>query len=97
MFKEFFGYVIPHEDINREDMAEKVLLSDNWDKYKDREIFANSNSQIEKFLEDRAHSDSWEYSDDITEEELDQALFEATYTKEIVESDEYKSIGYINI
>ena len=44
-----------------------------------------------EFLEDKTHKDSFEVSDDLTEEQLDQALFEASYMKHDIENDEFKS------
>ncbi len=53
---------------------------------------SNAQADLLDFLEDTTYHDSFETSDDLTEEKLDQAIFESTYMKPDIETDEFKSI-----
>lgn len=90
-FDNFTGYVYPYKDYNNEEMAERIFKRTNFVKYIERQNLTDSEKDTLRFLEDTTEKDSFAPSDDITEEELDQAIFEASYIKPIHESDEYKS------
>lgn len=44
-----------------------------------------------EFIEEKAERDTFEVSDDLTEDEVDQAIFESLYSKPDNETDEFKS------
>jgi len=96
-FDNFTGYVYPYKDYDNEEMAERIPKRTNFLKYVDRQHGAtDSEKDILRFLEDTTETESFAPSDDVTEEELDQALFESTYMKPVHETEEYKSnFGFI--
>jgi hypothetical protein len=86
-----FDYIVPSIDYKNEELKSKVLFRSNFHKYIDSIDLQDSSKEKIRFLEDKTYHDSFDVSDDITEEELDQAVFESTYHKPIFESDEYRS------
>jgi len=93
-FENFTGYIIPEKDINNEDLAERIPTRTNFLKYVERQHFKSTDKQTIEFLEDTTERESFAPSDDPTEEELDQAIFEASYSKPVHETEEYKSKKY---
>lgn len=90
-FRENEGIFIPYLDKNNEERAEKIKKRSNNVKYYDSwSEFRDGDLELVEFLEDKTHFDSFQVSDDLTEEQLDQALFEASYAKPDFESDEFK-------
>ena len=85
-------YIVPSIDYKNEELKSKVLFRNNFHKYLDSISMDDSEKEKLIFLEDKTYHDSFDVSDDVTEEELDQAVFESTYYKPIYESDEYRSI-----
>lgn len=90
-YENLTGYIRPYKDINNEDLLERIPTRTEFLKYVDRQHFKSTDKQITEFLEDTTERESFAPSDDPTEEELDQAIFEASYSKPVHESDEYKS------
>lgn len=86
-----FDYIIPYVDYKNEELKSKVLFRNNFHKYLDSISLEDSHMEKVRFLEDKTYSDSFDISDDVTEEELDQAVFESSYYKPVTESDEYRS------
>lgn len=52
----------------------------------------SSEKEMLEFIETRAEKDTFEISDDLTEDKIDQAIFESAYSKPDEETDEFKSI-----
>ena len=90
-FDNFTGYVYPYKDYDNEEMAERIPKRTNFVKYVERQKETDSEMDTLRFLEDTSEKESFAPSDDLTEEELDQAIFESTYMKPVHETDEYKS------
>ena len=90
-YENFTGYITPYKDILNEDLAERVPTRTNFLKYADRSIHKSEDKQTLEFLEETTERESFAPSDDPTEEELDQAIFEASYSKPVHETEEYKS------
>lgn len=93
-YENFTGYINPEKDINNEELAERIPRRTNFLKYVERQKFKSTDKQTIEFLENTTERESFAPSDDPTEEELDQAIFEASYSKPIHETDEYKSKKY---
>ncbi len=90
-FENFTGYIQPEKDMDNEELAERIPKRTNFLKYVERQHFKSTDKQTLEFLENTTERESFAPSDDPTEEELDQAIFEASYSKPIHETDEYKS------
>lgn len=90
-FDNFTGYIYPYKDYDNEELAERIPKRTNFLKYVERQKLTDSEMDTLRFLEDTTEKESFAPSDDLTEEELDQAIFESTYMKPIHETDEYKS------
>lgn len=89
--KELF--VIPHLERNNEDIQERLFKRKPLQSFKDREcLYSNEMEEMRKFVNFRLEQDTSKISDDDTENEINQAVFEAQYTKPVEESDEYKSL-----
>jgi hypothetical protein len=86
-----FDYIVPSIDYKNEELKSKVLFRNNFHKYLDSISLEDSEMEKVRFLEDKTYTDSFDISDDVTEEELDQAVFESSYYKPVLESDEYRS------
>ena len=91
-YDNFTGYIYPYKDYDNEELAERIPKRTNFLKYVERQKLTDSEMDTLRFLEDTAEKESFAPSDDLTEEELDQAIFESTYMKPVHETDEYKSI-----
>merc|ERR1712032_426114 len=79
--------------MGNEDLAERIPTRTDFLKYVERSNFQSTEKQTIEFLEDTTQRESFAPSDDPTEEELDQAIFEASYSKPVHETDEYKKIS----
>jgi hypothetical protein len=88
-------YIIPSIDYKNEELKSKVLRRSNYKRYLDNFIIRDSDMEKLEFLENKTMQDSYQVSEDITEEELDQAIFESTYAKPPFESDEIRGNLFI--
>jgi hypothetical protein len=93
-FEDKCGYVVPQEDYKNEELKQKVLLRSNYHRFVDSIELKNSQKAKLEFLENKTMDDSYAMSDDLTEEDLDQALFEASYSKPIWETEEFRGICF---
>lgn len=82
--------IYPYKDADDEELGEKVFRRAPINKHIDSIDIRDSQKEVLQFLETKTEEDSFEVSDDITEDQLDQALFEASYSKPPYESDEYR-------
>jgi hypothetical protein len=92
--KKFEGRVDNEKDINNEELAEKVVRASPREIYNFKDRLIDEEYEILKFLEDKTEEESYGKSDDVTEEDLDQALFEASFNKLNFVDEEVKSISY---
>lgn len=90
-YENLTGYVYPYKDYDNEEMAERISKRTNFLKYVERQHLTDSEMDTLRFLEDSTEKESFAPSDDLTEEELDQAIFESSYMKPVHETEEYKS------
>lgn len=90
-FEDMETRVIPYLDENNEEYADKIFMRDNLNIHHDDQKLRDSDALMLEFLEKRTEEDSFDVSDDVTEEQLDQAIFEASYSKPNLETDEYRS------
>ena len=90
-YDNFTGYITPHKDMENEDLLERIPTRTDFIKYIERQNLTSTDKQTREFLENTTERDSFAPSDDPTEEELDQAIFEASYSKPVHETNEYKS------
>jgi len=90
-YDNFTGYIYPYKDYNNEELADRIPKRTNFLKYVERQHLTDSEMDTIRFLEDTSEKESFAPSDDMTEEELDQAIFESTYMKPVHETEEYKS------
>lgn len=89
---EFNTKVHPAIDSYNEDKAEKVRRKSNRYKYFERDEIISSDREIREFLEKTTEEELEESKPkSITEELIDQALFEAQYIKKGVDNNELKS------
>lgn len=86
------SYIDNVKDANNEDLADRILRTSNFKKYTQNYVTSDEDKDLIEFLENQTEKDTFGVSDDVTEEDLDQAVFEAQYAKPTRESDEYKSI-----
>jgi hypothetical protein len=89
-FADRIGYVVPYIDYKNEELKQRVLFRSNFHRFLDNHKVRDSDKEKLEFLEYKSMEDSYAISDDVTEEELDQALFESTYNKPYWESEEYR-------
>ena len=89
-FADRVGYVVPYLDYKNEELKQRVLFRSNYHRFLNNLKLRDSDKEKLEFLENKSMDDSYAISDDVTEEELDQALFESTYSKPIFETDEYR-------
>lgn len=88
------GFLVPHLERNNEEAQEKIFKPNPSRMFDDRKkLYSNEMVQIEEFVNRRVEQDSLKESEDVTEEEFNQALYEAQYQKPIDDSDEYKRLG----
>lgn len=85
-------YINNDTDSKNDDFADKILRRSNFRKYVDKIETKDEDKALIEFFENKTEEDLLAPSDDITEDELDQAFFEATYSKPVRETDEFKSI-----
>lgn len=90
-FDNLTGYIYPYKDYYNEELAERIPKRTNFLKYVERQHLTDSEKDTLRFLEDTTEKESFAPSDDLTEEELDQAIFESSFMKPVHESEEYKS------
>lgn len=92
-FGDRVGYVLPYVDYKNEELKQRVLLRSNFHRFIEENVNPrDSDKEKLEFLETKSMEDSYAMSDDVTEDELDQALFESTYNKPYWESDEYRGL-----
>lgn len=92
--KQFVNYIDNEKDANNEELAEKVIKASPKEIYMAKDKLRDEELELIRFLEEKTENDTHGVSDDVTEEELDQALFEASFNKLNFEDEEIKSIYY---
>jgi hypothetical protein len=78
--------IVPATDKTNEDLAEKVRIRSNRERYYKRISTSSSEQKIVEFLASQTDEDV----SHVTDDEMDQALFEAQYTKPPKDSKPYK-------
>jgi len=77
-------------------LKSRVLFRSNYHRFVDNIEVRDSDKEKLEFLEYKTMEDTYAISDDVTEDELDQALFESTYNKPYWESDEFRGLAKRN-
>jgi hypothetical protein len=91
-WEEFNTRIHPAIDSYDEEKAEKVMRKSNRYKYFERDEVVSTDREIRDFLEKTTEEELEESRPKtITEELIDQALYEAQYIKKGVENNELKS------
>jgi len=80
-------FIIPGIDKSNEELADKVRVRSNRERYLQRIETTTMEQKIQEFLDSQTDTDVAQVTDD----EMDQALFEAQYTKPTKDSKPYKS------
>ena len=89
--KEMF--IVPHLERNNEDIQDKLFKKRPIDIFNDKSNFYyNEITDIRNFINHKIEQDTAVVSDDVSEEELNEVLFEASYSKDVKETDEYKGL-----
>lgn len=92
-FKAKELFVIPHLERNNEEIQERLFKRKPLQSFNDREcLYSNEMEEMRKFVDFKLEQDVSKISNDSTENEINQAVFEAQYTKPVEESEEYKSL-----
>lgn len=91
--KPYMLYINNEKDANNEEFAEKVIKASPKEIYNYKDRLNDEELELIRFLEEKTENDTHGVSDDLTEEELDQALFEASFNKLNFEDEEIKSIN----
>lgn len=92
-FKEQEGFIVPHLERGNDEAEDKIFKRKPLNMFNDRKkLYKNELNQIEEFVNAQVSKDSSYISNDISEEDLNQALFEAQYQKPVEESDEFKRL-----
>jgi hypothetical protein len=90
-----FGIRVDNEkDASNEELADKVIKASPKEIYDYKNRLKDEELELIKFLEEKTENDTHGISDDVTEEDLDQAIFEASFNKLNFEEEEIKSIYY---
>lgn len=96
-FKEKECFIVPHLERNNEDVADKIFKRKPLESFKDRlSLYKNEISDIQSFINHRITQDTSKISDDITENEINQAIFQAHYQKPLESTDTYKNLNKRN-
>ena len=80
----------PYQDWKNEELREKIKFKSNYQKFIENYHLRDSETEQREFLRNKTDSDSFDISEDLTEDDLDQAIFEASYAKPANELDENK-------
>jgi hypothetical protein len=91
MYKNLEAYIHPEKHANHEELAERIYKPMGAELYNFKNDIRDSELELKRWLEDKTVEESSEVTDDITEEDLDQAIFEASFTKLNTEDEELKS------
>ena len=84
------SFVVPHLERSNDEAQEKVQKPNNHKMFEDRKnLYIGEMGLLEDFVNSKVERDS---ATDFTEEELNQALFEAQYTKSIDENSERRNL-----
>ena len=65
-------------------------IQSNYQKFVENYKLRDSETEQREFLQNKSDCDSFDISEDLTEDDLDQAIFEASYAKPANELDENK-------
>lgn len=96
-FKAFECTIVPHKERENEELQEKIFKRKPLDIFNDRlSLYKSEQADMLNFINHRVNQDSSRISPDLTEDDLNQALFEAQYQKPIEESEEYKKLSKRN-
>lgn len=92
--KPFAVRIDQEKDANNEELAEKIIRASPKEIYDFKDRLNDEELELLRFLEERTEDDTQGMSDDVTEEDLDQALFEASFNKLNFVDEEIKSKLY---
>lgn len=93
-FADKQGFVIPHLSREDDEAQEKIFKKRPLVMTEERKNLYNVDmSKIDEFVNKQVEQDSSLRSTDITEDELNQAIFEAQYQKPIEETDEFRRLN----
>jgi len=89
---------VPHKERENEEYSEKIFKRKPIDIFNDRLcLYKSELNDINNFINSRVHQDSSRISPDLTEDDLNQALFEAQYQKSVEETEEFKKLDKRNV
>jgi hypothetical protein len=91
-YKSFIAYIDPEKHANNEELAERIFKPSGSELFYFKHAPKDGEHELKKWLEDKTVEDSVQPNDDLTEEDLDQAVFEASFTKLNTEDEEFKRI-----
>lgn len=96
-FKEKEGYIVPHLERSNEEAADKIFKRKPLEVFRDRiNLYKNELSDVQSFINHRITQDTSKLSDDITENEINQAIFEAHYQKPVESTESFKNLNKRN-
>lgn len=91
--KQFEMTFEPHKQRENEEFSEKIFKRKALQTFEDREsLYKSELNTINTYINDRIIQDSSRLINDLTEDDLNQALFEASYQKPVEDTEEYKKL-----
>jgi hypothetical protein len=95
--KELEGFFVPHLEKDNEDAEDKIFKKNNFNTFKTRKnLYSKELSEISDFVDFKVSQDVSKDSDDVTEDQLDQAIYDAQHQKSVDESDEFMRLDKRN-
>jgi len=89
-FKEQEGFLVPHLERGNDEAEEKIFKKVPATIFEQRKnIYSNELTEIQDFVDFKVEQDTSAPSD-LTEDDLDQAIFEAQFKKSVDENEEFR-------
>ena len=96
--KDKESFIVPHLERNNEEIQDKLFKKKPLNMFKDKlKTYYNEIADIRNFINNRVEQDSAVISEDVDEEELNEVLFQASYSKDVKETEEYKGLERRNM
>lgn len=88
-YNELEGFVVPHLERANDEAQEKIFKKNPLQMHKDRKnLYSNTKSLMEDFV-----SMKLDQNLAVSEEDIDELVFKASYQKSVEETDEYKNLS----
>lgn len=96
-FAEQEGFLVAHLERGNDEAEEKIFKRKPIESFEERKmLYSNEMTEISDFVDYKLSQDLSKQQEEVSEDDIDQAVFDAQHQKSLEETDEFKKLGKRN-